>query len=69
MARKTAGLSQEELAYQAEVDRTYISQLERQKRNVTVSVLARIANALKLTPDALLANPGPSTRKRQRRAG
>lgn len=53
-ARKAAGLSQEELAWAAGLDRTYISQIERQKRNVTILVLARIAKALKTTPDRLL---------------
>jgi transcriptional regulator with XRE-family HTH domain len=52
--RKAAGLSQEKLAFEADLDRTYISQVERQKRNVTVLVLARIARALKITPDQLL---------------
>jgi transcriptional regulator with XRE-family HTH domain len=53
-ARKAAGLSQEDLALEAGLDRTYISQVERGKRNVTVVVLARIAKALKTTPDRLL---------------
>jgi transcriptional regulator with XRE-family HTH domain len=53
-ARKAAGLSQEELAFEARVDRTYISQVERKQRNVTISVLARIAKALGVTPDKLL---------------
>jgi transcriptional regulator with XRE-family HTH domain len=53
-ARKAAGLSQEELAHQADVDRTYISQVERQQRNLTISVLSRIARALGTTPDRLL---------------
>lgn len=52
--RKAAGLSQEELAFEAGLDRTYISQVERSKRNVTVVVLARIARALGTTPDRLL---------------
>lgn len=53
-ARKAAGLSQEDLALEAGLDRTYISQVERGKRNVTVVVLARIAGALKMPPDRLL---------------
>ncbi|MBU6464278.1 MAG: helix-turn-helix transcriptional regulator [Bradyrhizobium sp.] len=53
-ARKAAGLSQEELAFEAGLDRTYISQVERGKRNVTIVVLARIAKALETTPDKLL---------------
>jgi transcriptional regulator with XRE-family HTH domain len=56
-ARKLAGLSQEELAHEAELDRTYISQVERQQRNLTISVLARIARALGTTPDKLLVPP------------
>jgi len=53
-ARKAAGLSQEELALEAGLDRTYISQVERRKRNVTIVVLAKIARALNTTPDKLL---------------
>lgn len=52
--RKAAELSQEELADEAGVDRTYISQVERGQRNITVSVLAKIASALKVSPDKLL---------------
>lgn len=47
-----SGLSQEELAHDAGVDRTYISQVERALRNITVIVLARIAKALKTMPDS-----------------
>ena len=53
-ARKAAELSQEALALEAGLDRTYISQVERGKRNLTIVVLARIARALKTTPDRLL---------------
>jgi transcriptional regulator with XRE-family HTH domain len=52
--RKTAGLSQEGLAHEAGVDRTYISQVERRQRNVTIVILAKIAKALNVTPDRLL---------------
>jgi len=63
-ARKTAGLSQEQLAHEAELDRTYISQVERRKRNLTVVVLARIARALGTTPDRLLIPPTNVQKKR-----
>ncbi|WP_082512566.1 helix-turn-helix transcriptional regulator [Afipia sp. Root123D2] len=56
-ARKAAGLSQEKLAFEAGLDRTYVSQVERGKRNVTIVVLARLASALKTTPDRLLVPP------------
>ncbi len=42
------------LALEAGLDRTYVSQVERGKRNATVVVLARIAKALKATRDRLL---------------
>lgn len=58
--RKAVGLSQEELAHEAGVDRTYVSQVERELRNLTISVLARIAKALKTSPDKLLI-PGTTT--------
>lgn len=62
--RTAAELSQEELAHLAGLDRTYISQVERRRRNVTVVVLARIAAALEVSPDRLLLNPGGMLRKR-----
>ena len=65
--RKAAGLSQEALAYEANVDRTYVSQVERRQRNLTISVLARLAQALKTTPDKLLIAPVTAVPKRSRR--
>jgi transcriptional regulator with XRE-family HTH domain len=62
-ARKSAGLSQEELALEAELDRTYISQVERGKRNVTVVVLARLARAMRTTVSALVSEGGESPAK------
>ena len=64
--RKQAGLSQEELAHEAGLDRTYISQVEREKRNVTIAVLARIAAALGIGPDQLLASPSAAKARRKR---
>ena len=55
-ARKAAGLSQEELALEADVDRTYISQVERGKRNITVVVLARLAGAMRTTASDLVSD-------------
>ena len=52
--REARGLSQEELAFQAELHRTYISGVERGVRNPTITVLAKIAQALKVSPDQLL---------------
>lgn len=45
-ARQQAGLSQEALADKAGIDRTYVSGVERGVRNPTVTILARLAEAL-----------------------
>ncbi len=44
--RAEKGLSQEALALDANVDRSYVSHLERGVANPTVEILQRIANAL-----------------------
>lgn len=44
--RVANGLSQEVLAVDAEIDRTYVSRLERGLENPTVAVLERLAGAL-----------------------
>ncbi|MDP3174802.1 MAG: helix-turn-helix transcriptional regulator [Phenylobacterium sp.] len=54
LARQEKGWSQEELAHQAELHRTYISGVERGVRNPTVTVLEKIAIALGLGPGRLL---------------
>jgi transcriptional regulator with XRE-family HTH domain len=47
--RAELGLSQEEIAERAGLDRTYVSGVERQRRNITIETLARLAAALSLT--------------------
>lgn len=44
--RTERGISQEALAVDAEIDRTYVSRLERGMENPTVIVLGRLAKAL-----------------------
>jgi transcriptional regulator with XRE-family HTH domain len=53
-ARTAKGWSQEELADRAEIHRTYVSGLERGVRNPTITVLAKVAKALTVTPGSLL---------------
>ncbi|MFI5381827.1 MAG: helix-turn-helix domain-containing protein, partial [Tepidisphaerales bacterium] len=48
-AREAAGLSQEQLAFQAGVHRTYVSMLERDKKSPTLTVLFRLCKALGIT--------------------
>lgn len=54
-ARKSSSLSQEALADLAEVDRTYVSGIERGTRNPTIIVLAKFAEALGTSTAALLS--------------
>lgn len=42
-ARLNAGLSQEALALAAEVDRTYVSQIERSVGNPSIQVIAKLS--------------------------
>lgn len=44
--RLALNLSQEELAARAGVHRTYLSDIERGARNITITVLTRLADAL-----------------------
>jgi transcriptional regulator with XRE-family HTH domain len=44
--RVTRRISQQELADMAKVQRSYLSQIESNKRNPSVAILARIAKAL-----------------------
>ncbi len=52
--RERQRLSQEELAFRAELHRTYVSGVERGVRNPTVKIVARLAEALGVEPSALL---------------
>ena len=45
--RKEKGLTQEQLAYEAELNRAYIGYIERGERNPSVDTLNKIAKALK----------------------
>lgn len=52
--RASLGLSQEKLAFLAGIDRTYMSEVERELANPTIEVLLKIANALDIKPHELL---------------
>lgn len=55
--RRRQGLSQEELAHRAEIDRTYISALERSVYAASIDVVARLACVLGLEAADLLRSP------------
>ena len=52
--REGLGLSQEQFAFEVELDRTYVSGIERGVRNPTVGTLLRLTKALGVTPGTLL---------------
>ena len=52
--RAARGLTQEALAHDCGINRTYLSGVERSERNVSIDNVARIAKGLKVDPWKLL---------------
>ncbi|MBX9609229.1 MAG: helix-turn-helix domain-containing protein [Gammaproteobacteria bacterium] len=52
--RLETGMSQEALAFEAGLHRTYVSGVERGVRNPTVKIIATLADVLKVPPSRLL---------------
>ena len=52
--REELGWSQEELAFESGLHRTYISGVERGVRNPTVLIVHELAQALRVSPSVLL---------------
>jgi transcriptional regulator with XRE-family HTH domain len=50
-------MSQEQLALEADMKRSYVSDLERGTRNPSIKALARLAAALKISASDLLDEP------------
>ena len=61
--RQAKGLSQEELAHQAEIDRTYVSALERSVYAAGIDVVDRLARVLGVEVADLLKRPTPKAKK------
>jgi transcriptional regulator with XRE-family HTH domain len=71
--RVTRGLSQERLAFDTGVDRSYVGGLERREENPTVDLLDRLARTLSVHVSEFLAEPmkgtpAPKPLRRGRRA-
>lgn len=54
-ARIDAGFTQERLSFEAQVDRTYISELENDHKSPTLEVLFRICEALHVPASKIIA--------------
>lgn len=48
--RLEKGISQETLAFLADLDRTYIPSIEKGERNVSIVVIEKLARAFKVSP-------------------
>jgi len=58
LIRNKLELSQEKLADQAGLHRTYIGSIERAERNVSIDNIEKLAKALKVKPEHLLVDGG-----------
>jgi transcriptional regulator with XRE-family HTH domain len=54
--RRQRQLTQEQLAFESEIDLTYMGGIERGKRNPSLLVMARIADALSVPLQKLLSD-------------
>ena len=64
--RNARGWTQETLAYEAGVNRTYLSRVEKGGPYVGLEIIGRIAEALEVEPAELLKLPSTATRHRGR---
>lgn len=58
LVRKSKGLSQEQLALRAEINASYMGQVERGEKNPTIDVLGKIAAALQTPLEQLVQAAG-----------
>lgn len=56
--RSEIGISQEELSFRAGLHRTYVSDIERGSRNLSLENIEKLAKALEITVSSLFANYG-----------
>ncbi|MGL4503901.1 MAG: helix-turn-helix domain-containing protein [Planktothrix sp.] len=56
--RNELGISQEELAFKARLHRTYISDIERGTRNLSLENIEKLAESLDISVSALFSNYG-----------
>ena len=59
------GLSQDDLAYEAEVSRSYLSQLEKGAFYASLKIVGKLASVLKVEPAELLKLPPKRSMRRK----
>jgi transcriptional regulator with XRE-family HTH domain len=60
--RKAQGMTQEELASKAGINRSYLGGVERGQRTICMDNIAKIAQALVVAPDVLFRPDAPLSR-------
>jgi transcriptional regulator with XRE-family HTH domain len=60
--RNAKGLSQDDLAYEAGISRSYLSQLEKGAFHASLKIIGRLAKALDAEPAEFLKLPAKKTR-------
>ncbi len=65
-ARDDAKMTQAELSFAAEIDRTYVSMLENNKKSPTVEVLFRICEALGVSASEVIARVERSSKPKRK---
>lgn len=63
--RHAKGLSQDDLAYEAEVSRSYLSQLEKGAFYASLKIVGKLATVLKVEPAELLKLPPKRSTRRK----
>jgi len=61
--RAEKGLSQDDLAYEARISRSYLSQLEKGGFYASLKIIGRLAETLKVEPAEFLKSPAKGGRK------
>lgn len=62
--RHAKGLSQDDLAYEAEISRSYLSQLEKGAFYASLKIIGKLAKVLDIEPSELLKTPKRKTPSR-----
>ena len=67
--RNAKALSQDDLAYEADISRSYLSQLEKGSYHASLKIIRKLAEALKVEPAEFLRSPPrPGKRGREKDA-
>lgn len=63
--RNERGFSQDDLAYEAEISRSYLSQLEKGSFHASLKIIGKLATVLKVDPTEFLRQPNRGNRQQR----